>query len=352
MIRTLYLCEAAGADPYQNLALEEYLTFHTRPQECILYLWQNQRTVVIGRNQNAWAECDPELLAAGGGRLARRLSGGGAVYHDLGNLNFTFCLPKAEADLQKQLDVLVRALALAGIQAEKSGRNDLTVAGLKCSGNAFFSSGPYYYHHGTLMLQVDEEALGRYLTVDPEKLRAKGVASVRSRVTNLCSHAPGLTAGRMKRFLAQAAAGVYGLAPQPLPPGRLDEAEIALLREKYASWQWLYGARLPFTHRLENRWPWGGVSLELDVEAGRVRAAALYTDALQAGWFEGAGEALRGLAYQPQLLAQALSAHLARRGADPAVCADLLQLWPRGALPANFQGGGTPPPERSDHGAI
>ena len=223
--------------------------------------------------------------------------------------------------------MLLRALALAGIPAEKSGRNDLTVGGRKCSGNAFFSSGPYYYHHGTLMLQVEEEALGRYLTVSPAKLAAKGVPSVRSRVTNLCSHAPGLTAQRMRELLAQAAAEQYALETKPLPPDRLYPAEIGLLRKKYASGQWLYGPHLPFTHRLEQRWAWGGVTLELAVEHDLVQAAVLYTDALQGDWFLGAGRALEGLPCRPALLSDALDKHLACRGADQALRGDLRQLW-------------------------
>lgn len=326
MIDALYLCKASGTDPYQNQALEEYLTFHTRPGECILYLWQNSRTVVIGRNQNAWAECNAERLEADGGHVARRLSGGGAVYHDSGNLNFTFCVGRADFDVARQMEVILRAVQMQGVRAEKTGRNDIAAEGRKFSGNAFFESGEHAYHHGTLMLDVDAAALERYLNVSGAKLAAKGVASVRARVVNLVQLAPQLTVQAMERSLAAAAGEVYGLPVQELPAGRLDAQELGALRCKFASWEWIYGQKLPFTHRLEGRWPWGGVELVLEVRSGAVEQARLYSDALQADWFEGAGEALRGCPYRSELLSERLDAALMRRGADSAVRA-ALSAW-------------------------
>lgn len=117
-----------GFNPYENLALEEMLLTHVPKESCILYLWQNQKTVVIGKNQNAWKECRVKELEEDGGFLARRLSGGGAVFHDLGNLNFTFLMNSPDYDLSRQLDVILQAVASLGISAQKSGRNDVTTA--------------------------------------------------------------------------------------------------------------------------------------------------------------------------------------------------------------------------------
>ena len=148
MVTKLIYIESDQVNPYKNLAVEEYLLLHCEPQECILYLWQNQNTVVIGRNQNAWKECKVESLEENGGHLARRLSGGGAVYHDLGNLNFTFLVNKDEYSLEKQLQVIINAMGRLGLKAEKSGRNDILIDGKKFSGNAFYEQEKHCYHHG------------------------------------------------------------------------------------------------------------------------------------------------------------------------------------------------------------
>ena len=185
MIERIYLDEAGNTLPYGNLAREACLLEAVGVGECILYLWQNQRTVVIGRNQNAWKECRIEQLEADGGHLVRRLSGGGAVYHDLGNLNFTFLVREEDYDVSRQLEVLVGAVNRLGIHAEKTGRNDVTVDGRKISGNAFYRADGHCYHHGTILIDVDKASLSAYLNVSAAKLRSKGVDSVKARVANL-----------------------------------------------------------------------------------------------------------------------------------------------------------------------
>ena len=200
MIKHLQAFIGAGTNPHRNLAIEEYLTDTVPEDTLIVYLWQNKHTVVIGRNQNAWAECRTAELERDGGTLARRLSGGGAVYHDMGNLNFTFSLRTEDYDLRRQQSVIVEACRMLGIPAEISGRNDILTNGCKFSGNSFYSHNGCSFHNGTLLLSVDMANLGKYLTPSKVKLESKGVASVRSRVINLTELVPTLTVAQMEKI--------------------------------------------------------------------------------------------------------------------------------------------------------
>lgn len=280
MIEQLAYIESNQTVPYRNLAAEEYLLLHCKPHQCILYLWQNRRTVVIGRNQNAWNECRAEALTEDGGFLARRLSGGGAVYHDLGNLNFTFLVGKEDYDIGRQLSVIIRAMELLGLHAEKSGRNDILIDGRKFSGNAFYEQETHCYHHGTIMMDVNKETLSKYLTVSAEKLKSKGVSSVRSRVTNLREHLPALTLSELKEALRRAFEEVYGHNAETLSFDALPEKAISEREAFFSSWDWLYGRKIPFQHELSARFPWGGINIQLAVSGGQVTDAAVYSDAL------------------------------------------------------------------------
>ncbi|MEG1126893.1 MAG: lipoate--protein ligase, partial [Oscillospiraceae bacterium] len=184
MIKHTQIIEADGTNPYRNLAVEEFLTDNVPAETCILYLWQNAKTVVIGNNQNAWQECKTQALHEDGGHLARRLSGGGAVFHDDGNLNFTFILPRDDFDIARQSEVIMRAVSSFGVCVERSGRNDILANGQKFSGNAFFRRRNSAYHHGTLLINVDMQNLSHYLNVSAAKLESNGVKSVKSRVCN------------------------------------------------------------------------------------------------------------------------------------------------------------------------
>ena len=174
MIRSARILTTHCTDPHKNLALEEVLLTTLPEDQAVLYLWQNRHTVVIGAGQNACAECRVGLLESEGGTLARRSSGGGAVYHDMGNLNFSFLVPRADYDVARQLKVILEAVRALGVEAEPSGRNDLTAGGRKFSGNAFRILKDGALHHGTLLVNVDMGLIGRYLNVSKDKLRAKG----------------------------------------------------------------------------------------------------------------------------------------------------------------------------------
>ena len=304
MIEALATYESGSFDPFLNLAMEQHLLETVNSGCCLLYLWQNQNTVVIGKNQNPWAECRASLLESEGGHLARRLSGGGAVFHDLGNLNFTFLVATADYDLAKQQRVLLEACQSFGIPVELSGRNDLTADGRKFSGNAFYHNGPRSYHHGTLLVDVDGAKLQRYLTPSKAKLEAKGVPSVRSRVVNLKELCPTLTINDLKQALVAAFEEVYGLKSAPWTLA--DPDRVTELREQYAGWAWRYGQRLPFTCRAEGRFAWGGVEIQLHIDAGVVQNAAVYSDDMDFTFPPALEKALVGCPFRSDALSDAL----------------------------------------------
>lgn len=306
MQNTIYFSQST--DPYHNLALEEQL-FESRPAGCILYLWQNQHTVVIGRNQNAWKECRLSLLEQEGGKLARRPSGGGAVYHDLGNLNFTFILPRAQYDVARQLSVIQKAAAAFGIRTEFTGRNDLVEsgAGAKFSGNAFRLGEETAMHHGTVLVDVDMGRLSRYLAPSQEKLRAKGVESVRARVANLRDFAPALTTKSMRDALADAFIALYGPARLG-QESALDQAALTRRTERFASWEWRVGNTPRFELSLERRFAWGELELALHLHKGYVQEAAAYSDAMEEDFIARIAPALLGCPFRSEELAQRIRA--------------------------------------------
>lgn len=307
MHNALYTIESSNFDPYYNLALETHLLSKIPEKGCILYLWQNHHTVVIGRNQNPWAECRISLLQEEHGHLARRMSGGGAVYHDLGNLNFTFLCREECYDLQKQLSVIQKAVGFAGIDAQFSGRNDLLADGRKFSGNAFYHSKGSAYHHGTLLVDTDTEKMGRYLSPPKAKLESKGVASVRSRVVNLSELSPALTCSQMKEYMMQAFAEIYNGSPEILLLTSDDLAAVETRKQQYESEDWLFGKPMPFTCTLENRFSFGSVQLQLQVEAGVIRNLQVYTDAMDEALPEKLSGALIGCPFQADAMTSAVA---------------------------------------------
>lgn len=316
MIKHTRLITTASENPYHNLALEELLMESNPPECCTLYLWQNRQTVVIGQNQNAWQECRVKELEEDGGHLARRLSGGGAVFHDLGNLNFTFLVPRADYDVARQTQVIQEAAASFGLTVERSGRNDILVEGRKFSGNAFYKKGQNAYHHGTILIDVDMGALGRYLNVQPDKLQSKGVRSVRSRVANLREFSQAITVETMKQRLEAAFEKVYGGPVEKLREEDLDQKALEALEEKYASFQWRLGKKIPFDKEIAGRFPWGGVKICLGINGGRVEKARIFSDAMDSECFPQLEQALIGLPYSSAALLQAIRPLLPQKAGE------------------------------------
>ena len=296
-----------STNPYRNLALEEWFFRAVRPDEMVLYLWQNDNTVVIGRNQNAWRECRLEEFSAQSGRLARRISGGGAVFHDLGNQNFTFLAENDLYDVERQTEVIRLAARKFGINAQRSGRNDILAGDRKFSGNAFHRTREASFHHGTILISSDMERLGQFLAPSPEKLQSKGVESVRARVVNLCELNPEVTPAAMREALLEAFGQVYGVRPEPYPfAERMQIEALAVLTERYESEAWRLGRLSAFTWELRRRLSFGELEFQLQVEDGIVKTARVYSDAMDADWVEALGAALAGRPFTGEALAEAV----------------------------------------------
>ena len=298
-----FLCETN--DGWRNLAADEYFLNHISKDEILLYIYINAPAVIIGKNQNAWRECNLKAMEADGVKLVRRISGGGAVYHDLGNVNFSFIAHKDIYDVPRQMNVILRAVRELGILAEFSGRNDLLAEGKKFSGNAFCVRGEGRQHHGTLLLSADLSKLPGYLNVSDEKLKSKGVSSVRSRVCNLCEFNAGITNEGMIEALKKGFAQEYGAFEN----WELDAAarqEIEALYEKQASWQWRLGQAPRFDLELKNRFDWGEIQVLLSFRQAHVSQVQVYSDALDTEIAEQLAQMLQGARFTAKDLAAAV----------------------------------------------
>lgn len=240
MIHKAKYIESNSTDPYFNLAVERVLFENAGADEIILYLWQNANTVVIGRNQNAYTECNLEVMKENGVRLARRTTGGGAVFHDLGNMNFSFIMPtemKTEGIPEK---LIMKSCTHFGIEAEITGRNDICTRGRKFSGNAFCQTKTTYLHHGTILVDADTSKMKDYLNVSKEKLASKGVKSVSSRVINLIDICPDLTIRAFWNSMKESFEEMYsGLISQMDFNEVKKDSQTEELRSFYSSDKWL-----------------------------------------------------------------------------------------------------------------
>ncbi|MDD3832007.1 MAG: lipoate--protein ligase [Clostridia bacterium] len=261
---------------YRNLAIECYLA-NTYICGLTVYLWSNDNTVVIGKHQLAGKECDYATLNADNGHLARRLSGGGAVYHDINNLCYTFIYDKTVLSTHDTYPIILNALNKLGLNAQLTGRNDIELSGKKISGNAYYTRGNTQVHHGTLLISTDIERMQRYLTVDKRKLIGHGVQSVRSRVGNLIEFDSSITKQVLCHAIMSSLEQLYG---NDITLPTIDEQYIAEQESFLHSPEWLYSFET-YDNSVTGQFPWGQAEVRYTLVNGIITQLVIYTDCLE-----------------------------------------------------------------------
>lgn len=302
-------------DPWFNLATEDWI-FRDRDPHChVLFLWRNSDTVVIGRFQNPWTECHTQKMEQDGIKLARRQSGGGAVYHDLGNTNFTFMSSKESYSKQRNNLIITEALKEFGIMAYASGRNDICVdesdGPRKISGSAFKETKERSFHHGTLLINADLSKLGNYLNPDKKKLVSKGITSVRSRVANLSQYNPLLTHESLCERVIEKFLEAHGARAEVEVLNNEYLRQIPKLNEYYnklKDWQWRFGETPQFSHQMEQRFEWGNMEVHLDAQKGLIKNAKIFSDSLHPDMVQELMNTLKDALYSKQAILDACEA--------------------------------------------
>lgn len=266
-------------NPYFNLALEEYLL--TNFAEDIFMLWINNPAIIVGKNQNTLAEINIEYVKEHNIPVVRRLSGGGAVFHDPGNINFTFIMPNSSdsfTNFKKYTQPIIDVLKKLGIEAKLSGRNDLTIAGRKFSGNSQYIYRDRILHHGTLLFSSNVSHLVNALKVNPDKIKSKGIKSVASRVTNISEHLKkDISIDYFKKTVMSHVMETYGGHKYILTSEDISNVN-KMVKEKYATWEWNYGYSPKYDFTKQARFAGGTIEINLNVKYGIIQEAKIYGD--------------------------------------------------------------------------
>ncbi|RPK12442.1 lipoate--protein ligase [Priestia endophytica] len=306
----LYIDNNNITDPRINLAIEEYILKHLDIEETYLLFYINEPSIIIGKNQNTIEEINTKYVEEKGLHVVRRLSGGGAVYHDLGNLNFSF-ITKDDGEsfhnFKKFTEPVIQALEKLGVDAELSGRNDIIAQGRKISGNAQFSTKGRMFSHGTLLLDSEIENVVSALKVKKDKIESKGIKSIRSRVANISEFLEQkLTTEEFKQLILNY---IFD-GEENIQRYELTEEDWKKIneisKERYQNWDWNYGKSPKFNLQHSNRFPIGQIDVRLEVKKGQVEQCKIFGDFFGVGNVEEIEEKLTGIRYERQEVAKAL----------------------------------------------
>ena len=309
----MYFIDNKGiTDPQINLAIEEYaLRTMDIDKDSFLLFYINEPSIIIGKNQNTIEEIDTEYVEANGIKVVRRLSGGGAVYHDLGNLNFSF-ITKDDGDsfrnFKKFTEPVVQALASIGVKAELIGRNDILIEGRKISGNAQFSTNGRMFSHGTLMFDTAIDEVVSALKVRKDKIESKGIKSIRSRVANISEFLE--KPMTIEEFRLEVLKSIFE-GEENIKYVELTEDDWAniheLSKERYANWDWNYGKSPKFNMQHSHRFPVGGIDVRLQVSKGVIEDVHIFGDFFGVGEIKVIEDSMKGIKYDRQAIGDALA---------------------------------------------
>ncbi|MBE5801970.1 MAG: hypothetical protein E7319_06750 [Clostridiales bacterium] len=294
MIRRTSCIIARSSDPCRNLAIEKHL-MDTLPEDtAILFLYQNDCAVTVGRNQNPWYECNVEPYLESGGTLTRRLSGGGTVYQDPGVLNFSFILPKTHFNTKQQLNMAAAAVQRMGIPVQSAPGGSIASLGRIFSQNAFFKAGSTALHNGSLLVHANIDAMESFLLPGGKRLKGKARPKIDSLYGNLREISPEITIEGLEESLYNVFASTFGTQPVFLDEQMLDERTIEQLTLQFANPDWVYPEALPYNFSVDEHFPWGDVTVLLWRENGVIRASRIFSDAMEAALFDRIQQALTG----------------------------------------------------------
>ena len=306
----LFIDNKGIIDPRINLAIEEYALKHLDINESYLLFYINKPSIIIGKNQNTIEEVNQDYVEQNDITVVRRLSGGGAVYHDLGNLNFSF-ITKDDGDsfhnFKKFTEPVVKALGKLGIQAELSGRNDIMAEGKKISGNAMFATRGRMFSHGTLLFNSEMDHIVSALKVKKEKIESKGIKSVRSRVGNIADFLKEpMTIEKFRSFILTNIFEGQSEIPEYVLTNEDWEKIHKISEERYQKWDWNYGKSPKFNLQASRRFPVGFIDIRLEVNKGNIENCKIYGDFFGVGDVAELEKKLIGVRYEKEAVSSVL----------------------------------------------